>query len=186
MNVPAPDAIPPLRPPLQEIPPSFWEQHGAMIVAAGVLVIAALGAAVWFLTRPRKVTPPSAAAQARAILAPLRTLVEEGALLSRVSQVLRRYLAAAFALPPEELTTSEFCRALAAQPQVGAELSAAICQFLRRCDERKFAPQAGQPALGAVDQAMRFVSAAEERLARLSQEKSRSPEPGGRAREANT
>ena len=79
---------------------------------------------------------------------PLRRQPEGGAVLSRVSQTLRLYLTAAFGLPPEELTSTEFCRLLRENPGVGPELSAGIGEFLRRCDERKFAPLAPQPALG--------------------------------------
>ncbi len=54
--------------------------------------------------------------------------------------MLRRYVVAAFELPPDELVTSEFCRLLAGHERIGPELAAAVGEFLRRCDEHKFAP----------------------------------------------
>ena len=47
---------------------------------------------------------------------------EDGALLSQVSQILRHYVVAAFDLPPGELTTAEFCRAIAGHARIGPEL----------------------------------------------------------------
>ena len=60
--------------------------------------------------------------------------------LSEASQILRRYVAAAFAWPPAELTTAEFSAALAGDEKIGPELARTLSNFLRECDERKFAP----------------------------------------------
>ena len=57
----------------------------------------------------------------------------------------------AFDLPPGELTTTEFCRAIAANDQIGPELATAISDFCGDCDERKFAPRRPPPATGAAD-----------------------------------
>jgi hypothetical protein len=165
----SPDQIPPLRPPRGELPPGFWEEYGLLVVVGAVLALTLLGVAAWFLSRPKPVAVPAPEALARQALEPLRRQPEEGGLLSRVSQVLRHYLQAAFGLPPEELTTTEFCRALGGHERVGPELAAALSEFLRRCDERKFAPTAPPPALGAVEQALKFIEASEQRLARLRQ-----------------
>ena len=62
---------------------------------------------------------PLGLVQARAALEPLRGQSENGALLSRVSQILRHYVAAAFDLPPGELTTVEFCGAIASHTRGG-------------------------------------------------------------------
>lgn len=162
-NPPSADAIPPLRPPRGEMPPTFWEQHGAWIVAAGLLGVALMGAAIWWLTRPKPpvVVPPGA--RARLALEPLRPLPEDGALLSRVSQIVRGYVAAAFDLPAGELTTTEFGRVLAAQERVGPELAAVISAFLQNCDRNKFEPPAPRPPMGAVAEALRLVELAEAR-----------------------
>jgi hypothetical protein len=162
----APDAIPPLRPPRGEIPPGFWERYGLLTVAGSLLALVLVGVAVWFVTRRKPAAVPAPETVARQALDPLRRQPEEGALLSRVSQILRRYLTAAFGLPPEELTRAEFCRALHDNQGVGPELSEGIAEFLRRCDERKFAPSDPQPPLGAAEQALKFIQAAEQRLAR--------------------
>jgi hypothetical protein len=149
------------------MPPGFWEKYGLLTVAGALLALVLLGVAGWFLARRKPVPLPAPETLARHALAPLRRQPEEGALLSRVSQVLRRYLIAAFGLPPEELTCTEFCRLLRQNQGVGPELSAGIAEFLRRCDERKFAPVVPQPALGAVEQALEFIEAAQRRLAQL-------------------
>ena len=139
-NPPSSDAIPPLRPSRAEIPPTFWEQHGVWVTIAGALVLGVVAFGVWWLPRPKPavVVPPEA--EARQALGSLRHKPEDGALLSQVSQILRRYVSAAFGLPPGEMTTTDFCRTIAGQARVGEKLSAALGDFLRKCDERKFAP----------------------------------------------
>jgi hypothetical protein len=139
-NAPAEELIPRLRPPRGEMPPTFWEQNGVWIIVACVVLLVLIALGVWWLTRPRPavVVPPDV--QARKALEPLRGKAEDGAVLSQVSQILRHYVSAAFALPPGEMTTADFCRAIADQGRLGTELSAALGDFLRRCDERKFAP----------------------------------------------
>jgi hypothetical protein len=166
-NAARPDEIPPLRPPHAEIPPTFWEQYSLWVILLGVLLLAALGVAVWLLLRPKppEVVPPEV--QARQALEPLRPQPEDGALLSRISQVLRHYVATAFDLPPGELTTTEFCRAMADHSSMGAELSAALGEFLRQCDQRKFSPPPPAPPLSAAAQALKLVELAEARRAEL-------------------
>jgi len=168
-NTPAPDEIPALRPPHAEIAPSFWDQYGLWIILCGVLLLALVCAAVWFLTRskPPVVVPPEL--QARQALEPLRQQPEDGALLSRVSQILRHYLTAAFSLPPGELTTAECCRAIAGHGQIGPELSAALSDFLRQCDQRKFSPPPPAPPLSAVARALKLIEQAQARRAALAQ-----------------
>ena len=165
----ASDDIPPLRPPHGEIPPTFWEQHGVWLVIPSVLLLALVGAAVWFLTRPKApvIVPPEV--QARQALEPLRRQPEDGALLSRVSQILRHYVAAAFSLPPGELTTAEFCRAIAGHAQIGPDLTAALSDFLRLCDQDKFSLPAPVPPLNAVAQALKLIDQAQARHFTLAQ-----------------
>jgi hypothetical protein len=123
----------------------------------------------WLLTRPKPpvVVPPEV--QARHALEPLRQQPEDGALLSRVSQILRHYVTAAFDLPPGELTTVEFCGAIATHSPIGPELSAALTQFLRECDQRKFSQSAPAPPLSAVAQALKLIDQAQTRRLALSQ-----------------
>ncbi len=160
--------IPPLRPPHAELPPTFWEQHGLWVILLGVLVLLLLGTVIWFVlrSRPPVLVPPEV--QARRALEPLRQKPEDGALLSQVSQVLRHYIAAAFNLPPQELTTTEFCRAVAADTRLGPELSTALADFLCQCDQRKFSPPAPAPPLSAVAHALKLIDQAQARLAALA------------------
>ncbi len=163
------DEIPPLAPPLPEIPPTFWEQHPILKYAfPGLVTGLALG--LWQAWVNRKKTPPkllAPAAQARAALAALQNRPEDGATLSEISKVLRRHLVATFWLRPEEMTTTEFCAALAAHEQIGPELSAALAEFLRGCDERKFSPAVNPPVSGAAGRALELVELAEVRRAKL-------------------
>jgi len=161
--------VPQLRPPRGEIPPTFWEQYAGWISAAALVAMAATGAAVWYARRPRPELIISPEFAARKALEPLRAKPEDGDVLSQVSQILRRYIIRVFVLDPGELTTTEFCAALGRQPRINPELAAALCDFLRRCDERKFSPGTGGPALDAVPNALRFVELAEARLAALRQ-----------------
>ena len=109
-------------PPLDEMPPTFWEEYGLAAVVGGVLALPASGRGRWWPPGPNRFAAPRARSLARRALDPFRGQPEDGALLSRVSQVLRRYFSAAFGLPPGQMTTTEFCGALAAHPNVGAEL----------------------------------------------------------------
>jgi hypothetical protein len=161
------DDIPPLAPPLQEIPPSFWEQHGTAVTLGALALLALAGCAVWWLCRPKPpaLVPPEG--RARAELAALGGQLEDGLVVSRVSRVLRRYLGAAFNLPPGESTTTEFCATLGRSETIGPELATAVGDFLRACDERKFAPAAGGEPCHAASRALALVEQAEARRARL-------------------
>ena len=168
-NVPI-EEIPPLLPPRGELPPSFSEQYGLWLVLGGVFLLAAVAAAIWFLTRPKpaRMIPP--AIEARAYLEALCQRTEDGSVLMRVSQVLRHYLAAAFEMPQEELTTTEFCQALSRVEQVGPNLSSDVARFLKQCDIRKFAPAPASlniPKVEAVPQAFKLIDEAEVRLAQI-------------------
>ena len=160
--------IPKLRPPHPEIPPTFLEQHGMQMVIAGLALLGFVALVVWLVTRPKPpiIVPPEV--QARQALEALRSAPADGAALSRVSQILRRYIIAAFQLPPGEITTTEFCRALTNHSSIGPEFATAATEFLRNCDERKFAPTPPPPsAPGAVVQALTLVEMAEGRRAQL-------------------
>jgi hypothetical protein len=161
--------IPLLRPPRPEIPPTFWEQNRMWIVAPGIVLAIVACGLVWWARRPRPpmIMPPEA--QARLALEDLRAKPEDGVVLSRVSQILRHYLATAFWLPQEELTTAEFCNVIASNPRVGSELASAAGVFLQQCDVRKFAPGEPKEALAAVPRALQLLEQAEARRAQLRQ-----------------
>ncbi len=167
-NAGSSDEIPKLHPPLPQIPPSFWEEHRLAVSASagGLALLGALG--IWYLLRPKPpvVLPP--VVQARQVLDNLVGQPETGAVLSKVSQAVRHYFTAAFKLPPVEFTTTEFCRTISEAGEVGPELAASVSEFLRECDERKFAPRPAQAPLNAVSQANRFIDQAESRREALA------------------
>ena len=169
------DAIPPLRPPRAELPPSFWEQHGSALVGAGILLGLIFVVAIWFLTRPKPPVLIPPAVVARQALQSLAAAPETGAVLSQASQILRHYVTAAFALPPGEMTTTDFCQALAAHRAVGPELTAALADFLHRSDKRKFAPGTTLPPLEAVAETLSLIERCEKRLHLRTQNRSHSP-----------
>jgi len=161
--------LPKLQPPLGEIPPTFWEQHGTLVmifVPVGLLLVAA---GIWLRLRPKPVVAPPPAEQARAALAALARLPEDGLVISRASQVVRRHVQAEFQLPASELTTAEFCRLVQPHPELGAALAEAIAKFLHECDERKFARTSAAAPMGAVTRAVELVGEVEARRAALRQ-----------------
>jgi hypothetical protein len=158
-----------LLPPYGELPPTFWEQNAPAISFAGLGVVALAIFVLWliFRTKPKIIIPPEA--QAREALQKFREQPEDGAVLSRISQVLRNYFSAAFHLSPGELTTTEFCREISGSERVGAELSNAAADFLRESDARKFSTTAGATKFDAANRALKLVEQAEQRLAQLHQ-----------------
>lgn len=157
------NGLPKLLPPYGELPPTFWEQSGAMVVTAGLAVLALIAFVIWGLLGPKSkvILPPEV--QARTALETLRQRPEDGACLSHISQILRSYFIAAFQLTPGELTTAEFSRAISGHHQIGAELAAGVTGFLGRCDEQKFSSAHFTATTGAVAQALDLISRAEAR-----------------------
>jgi len=174
-NSRASDEIPPLHPPRPEIQPTFWERNAVWIAGGSLGFVAGAVALLLLLTRPKpeEVLPPEA--RARRELERLRRMPEDGAVLSRVSQVLRRYYGEAFEVPNVELTTTEFCGAISDLESVGTELAGTTSDFLRGCDQRKFSP-APPPAFGAVEQAFKLIKHAEERRAQHLARQADSPQ----------
>ena len=122
----------------------------------------AFAALLWALLRPKPppvITPPAIEAQQQ--LQSLSAQMESGEVLSHVSRILRHYFSLTFGLPPAERTTTEFSRALAALPEVGPDLSGSVNDFLRQCDQRKFAPSPPQPPMGAIAAASKLIDRAE-------------------------
>ena len=144
----AAEKIPGLRPPLGEIPPSFWEQHSTEILigsALGAVVIVAL--VLWLLRKkPPVVIPP--AVTARYAVEALRGRKETLALATEVSQIIRHYLLAKLGRVGEEPTTEELVRSLSTDARFSPANVQSLAAFLRDCDVQKFAPaSAPQPDL---------------------------------------
>ena len=164
---PADDA-PKLNPPYAELPPTFWQQHGSVIVIGSILLVVVVALVVWLALRPKPVPPVPPETRARLALEALAGRHEDGALLSEVSQILRRYFVAAFGLPAGEVTTTEFCQLVGGNEVLGAELSSALVKFLETCDVKKFAPTPPAAPLNAVAQALELFERAEARRAQLT------------------
>lgn len=164
----SPDGVKPLLAPLSEIPPTVWEQHGALIVLLGVVVIALLAAAIWWLLQPKSPVPVPIEIQTRNELELLRLPMEDGKTISQVSQVLKHYFAVAFELPSGEMTTAEFSLAVISSEKTGSELADRVSDFLRQCDEQKFSP-AGGVQTSVCSRALELFQAGEARRAELRQ-----------------
>jgi hypothetical protein len=162
------NALPALAPAYGELPPTFWEQHQTAIVIAGFAFLALVFLLVKTMLRPEspKTLPPKTIAQQA--LARVQGRPEDGNILSEVSQILRRYVSATFGLPATEMTTAEYCDALATHDKIGAELAQMISSFLRVCDKDKFSPKIIAPPINAVDRARELIARSEARLAQLA------------------
>jgi hypothetical protein len=159
-----------LAPPYGELAPTFWEQYGmAVLLGSVALLVVAL---LYWRVRSRPAAPAVLApeVEARQALSACSSQPEEGKLLSEVSHILRRYLAEAFALPDDEVTTVEFCMWLAASGRAGTEVAASAARFLRECDQRKFAPRPDGGPLNAVAKALELIELAETRRAAQANE----------------
>ena len=157
------NALPPLIPAYGEIPPTFWEQHGTLVLIGvfAFLVLAGLGLWKMFQPKLQPVLPPEAIA--RAALEKIKSQPEDGKVLSEVSQILRRYICAAFELPGNERPTAEFCAAISNHETIGVELAQTLASFLRECDVRKFSPANLAAPLNSASRALEIVSLAEKR-----------------------
>ena len=161
------DDLAKLRPPRGEIPPTFWERYNIWIIVGALVFLAVIGIIVWIVTRPKPPIIVPAEVRARQGLEPLLSQPEDGILLSKVSQILRCYIAETFGLQPGELTTTEFCRLIANNDRIGTDLATTISEFLRRCDERKFTPMPPAAPMSAAATALQFVEAAQVRVVEL-------------------
>jgi hypothetical protein len=161
------NALPALAPPYGEIPPTFEERFnpatksGQAIIIFIVVLAVLLFFVIWKKLHPPP--PPTLPPEivAREALAKLLRQPEDGKILSEVSHILRRYVAAAFKWPSGEMTTAEFSAALAGSEKIGAERAQTISNFLRECDERKFSPASQPVSLNAASRALELVALVE-------------------------
>jgi hypothetical protein len=163
----ATNALPALAPPYGEIPPTFEERFNpATKSGQAIFIFIVVLAVLLFFVIWKKLHPPPPPTLppeivAREALAKLLRQPEDGKLLSEVSQILRRYVIAAFELPPGEFTTGEFTTALAGSEKIGAELAQTISNFLRECDERKFSAGNASNPFNAASRTLELVALVE-------------------------
>ena len=153
--------LPELIPPYAALPPTFWEQYGLTLVVGSLVCVVVVGATVWMISRPKPVPVLPPEVQARRALEALRAQPENGDLLSQVSQILRRYISAAFGLPAGELTTQELISAMTSNREFDGKLRQATSQFLEFCDSRKFAPRPATSLQSAVSLALALIEQGE-------------------------
>jgi hypothetical protein len=165
----ATDNIPELRPIRAELAPTFWERHTMTVILYSAEILALAGIVAWLFMRP--VPPQSVPIEVltRSELEALRKHAQDEATLSHVSRCVQRYFAGAFGLPAGELTTAEFCRALAGNERIGSRLSERVTGFLRQCDVAKFSPVSAASPGHAVSEALELVAQGEARRAELRQ-----------------
>ena len=133
------------------------------------LLIFVVGIIVLFLIRPKSSVGVPIELRARRELESLRQRAEDGIVLSKASGAVRRYFATAFELSAAEMTTTEFCRAAEGSEKIGPQLTASVIEFLRRCDELKFAPPSAPTKIGAAERGLELVNLGEARRALLRQ-----------------
>lgn len=160
--------VPALIPAYGEIPMTFWERHQTVIIVAGFACLAFVCLLVKTMLRPESPNTLPPEKVARQELAKLQGRSEDGNILSEVSQILRRYVSVTFGLPATEMTTVEYCDALAAHETIGAKLAQMISSFLRVCDKDKFSPKKIAPPINAVSRVHELISLSEARLAQLA------------------
>ena len=159
--------LPPLAPAYGVMRPTFWEQYGTEITIGAIVFLVIATGLVWIAllpASPAKALPPEA--KARNALAKLSLEPETGAVLSEISQVLRHYVIEALGIPEGEWTTSEFAAALANNEKAELNMTLKISNFLRECDQRKFAPANAGASLGAAKRALEIVSEMEKQRAK--------------------
>ena len=146
-----------------EIPPTFFEQHQAIVIIGVCAFLMLTAFVVWknFNPKPAPILPPEKVA--REALTKLQAQPEDGKLLSEVSRILRRYVGAVFDFPGGEMTTAEFIFALARNDKINLKLGESISSFLRECDVRKFSPANSAIPVNAADRALKIISQAERR-----------------------
>lgn len=144
--------IPELKPPLGELPPSWWEVNLWSVIGA-ILVVLAVGLAlVRLLVRPRISRALLPEVVARAALEKLRSAPDDVATAAEAGRQTRRFAQAVLQLPAGELTTEETLQAVARQAKpLPSGLVDSLATLLRECDARRFAPvpPAGQAGLAA-------------------------------------
>ncbi len=149
------NTVPLLIPAYGEIPPTFWEQNGTIVIIDVIVFLAAAAAWKIFRPKPALVLPPEKIACEA--LARLQAQPEDGKLLSEVSRILRRYIGAAFDFSGGEMTTAEFCASISQSKKIGPELAQTISDFLRECDVRKFSPANSAVPVNAVNRALEII-----------------------------
>jgi hypothetical protein len=171
------EGTPKLAPPHAEIPPGFWERDGLLVLLGVMVLTALLLALTWWLRRPRPPVIIPIEVQVRQELESLARQPQTGSTISAMSRQLRRYIVGAFDLPPQEWTTAELNRLMTVHAGIGPELASAMSQFLRDCDEQKFAPEA-LPRSDHAAKALALVEAGETRRAHLREAAERAKTPG--------
>lgn len=161
------NSLPPLAPPYPQMEQPFWQRHGLAIVVTVAVLIVMAGLVWWQMWRPKSPVIVAPDIQARTALTQWLGRPEDGACLSEISQILRRYVIAAFELPAQEFTTAEFYAALADNKKIGPEFAGVVAAFLRECDERKFSSVAPAAPLDAAARALKLVEQGELRLKQL-------------------
>jgi len=148
---------PTLRPPRGEIGPTYWEQHSSLIIIGASVAVVVLTALIILVTRPKRYRSEPPEVLARRGLTALVNRPEDGALIMEASRIFRRYVIFAFNLPPVELTTAELNQTLQSSPKADSALVTGIAEFLRQCDEEKFAPLSNPPRLHTVLRALELL-----------------------------
>jgi hypothetical protein len=138
--------------------------------ALAVILVVALGVAVWLLTRRRRqarsAIPVPAHEWARRQIAGLIAddLIGKGLVQEfhyRISFIVRGYIERRFGTAAPEMTTEEFLLAAVADARFGPEITEELKRFLTACDLVKYACH--RPAQGACEAALKTAGTFVER-----------------------
>jgi Domain of unknown function (DUF4381) len=162
----------------QILPPPWWTRPGPWL-AAGAVILLALGVWAWSRRRPKpepvRAVRPGLSFEAEFLgrLEGLRNragVLDAYQLAIECSELLRQYLEAAHSLQIRYQTTREFLTAAAAAPSLSESRRGWMGRYLGFCDQIKFARQSA-----SADQRDKLLDAAGAFLSNASVEPSVAP-----------
>jgi hypothetical protein len=133
---------PRLRPPKAELPETAWEKHRTFYIFGAAAAVLFLGAAAFYLLRPKPATPIPPERKAQLRLDQLRDSGIEERVLAEVPRILKEFFLEYFGFPLAEVTTDELSRTLRSRPGLPVEVTGRVESFLRGIDERRFSGNA--------------------------------------------
>ena len=148
---------------------SYWQTNDYWLIPTIIVVVILIALAIYFTLRKRPTPPPSPYAIAQQKLQAAKKLLastDDRQYSSSISDLLRQYIEASFALNAAEQTTEEFLEAAKSESRISTEAEQTLGEFLKLCDLAKFAQHAFGPndRQKLWDTAATFVEEAEKQI----------------------